>query len=1314
MQGFVKDYSSHLAKLREALSDTVSEAWQTDAETQVINIDMQPVDTDHIAKMIHTDNQQLNKVVLVFSVLCSEMKNLGDLAERKFYGPLTMFGHGQNMNLHHDGKEASGNPNNGEGGGNSNNNKHSTNNNNYNIKSDESMEKSMGAFLPFLQDLSNFINRCYAVARNTVNQIACLYHERQKLYISTFSKVRLEHVFECLGELCRILVTLDSIILDNTYIFDAWNSYKRMIKYVRGDPAKYGIKSQQLRVFESLLLQLDSTILSAGIFEGLLSQTYGELGQSAASRALVSGNKVLAEQFSFTIKSYFRRIKAGIGENVETYSRQNIVDLFCLYALFRRLFRETMKPDSSLYKDLWALQKKVPIVLLFGRASWFVADFLVKHAPLNIKSLKPPGTAIVKTRKQFLEDHDAQFVTRTNELYMQACRWMVRIESEVVTNKANNISAVLNTHSKLLLNGVLLANQIRNLVTINIHLHLVLEMRFRASNIRSLAVCSELLQAIQFTYSRRMGMISQSISHMLGQTSFTLKRIFAPVKKKLEKQTGLNDAKLDVLAAIDLSLSLLNRTPTEDRQTVLAISLCVAQLKNVLSQKHIDEVRYQLWKLKMVSSWQAKVRAHCDCSYLYWITNLVPAFFQDIYTNPEEVHRLQYIISALHDSHRLLRQTPVFTANGRHSSNPKPHTNSNDSSNDGAEGKYTDDDSNSKKKNKKSAKRKNKSKSSDKQALAQARALTTTDQHTQALLYQAYKHEVYDHFRDTLLKPLQRAVETDLRLHIHSVVLKQESLRKQNTVKDLSKFLDLKPLVFFDQVVDLREKVTHYLDQTFYNLTTVALHDWRVYAEMRNLAHEKYKLDMTPIYLPGTSHYSDALDILEIMRNIHIFVARYNYNMNTQIFIERAFNQKHLNCINTQHIAQSIRTHGIGIMNTTVNFTYGFLKRKFFVCSEFLFDDNIKSKLIKDIKYWKAERDALKNVYPYHRAEKFIADLVSLAVSDDGSTHLDSFRNQITEIGNALGYVRMVRSGGMMYCSNAIKFVPNLDEIPAFADTVKDKDLSEDTEQAATILDGILTDLSENFAEGTQYFKVLVETCQTSFQVDKQQHLRNFYAIVPPLTLNFLEKIMTQKEKLHKKGVIRQETCFTDDGFALGLAYLLKLLNQNEAFESLHWFDSVNQYIQLKRKELAEQEAQRKKKAKARSGYGDDDDDVQYSQLTVKRLEAIQKELDMFFYSFTGAQIFFQEAELDREGDKVGEKEGADGGGPDGAPEAPARGSDSDSDTGSDSDSGGGSNSMYNSSDSSGHHAEGVPPPPSMVSIPAAPPMAPALPPIPQ
>jgi WASH complex subunit 7 len=49
-----------------------------------------------------------------------------------------------------------------------------------------------------------------------------------------------------------------------------------------------------------------------------------------------------------------------------------------------------------------------------------------------------------------------------------------------------------------------------------------------------------------------------------------------------------------------------------------------------------------------------------------------------------------------------------------------------------------------------------------------------------------------------------------------------------------------------------------------------------------------------------------------------------------------------------------------------------------------------------------------------------------------------------------------------------------------------------------------------------------------------------------------------------KKG--REEGSFTNDGFAIGVAYILKLLDQNKDFDSLNWFKStVSFYKQVTR-----------------------------------------------------------------------------------------------------------------------------------------------------
>lgn len=132
-----------------------------------------------------------------------------------------------------------------------------------------------------------------------------------------------------------------------------------------------------------------------------------------------------------------------------------------------------------------------------------------------------------------------------------------------------------------------------------------------------------------------------------------------------------------------------------------------------------------------------------------------------------------------------------------------------------------------------------------------------------------------------------------------------------------------------------------------------------------------------------------------------------------------------------------------------------------------------------------------------------------------------------------MGYIRMIRSGGLHCCSNAICFIPDLDDIVNFEELCKEENLSKSCIEAAQTLDQIIQNLIRNFAEGTEYFKLLVDVFSPVFRDKKNIHLRNFYVIVPALTINFVEYSTTCKEKLSKKNKIG--AAFTDDGFAMGI-----------------------------------------------------------------------------------------------------------------------------------------------------------------------------------
>ena len=83
------------------------------------------------------------------------------------------------------------------------------------------------------------------------------------------------------------------------------------------------------------------------------------------------------------------------------------------------------------------------------------------------------------------------------------------------------------------------------------------------------------------------------------------------------------------------------------------------------------------------------------------------------------------------------------------------------------------------------------------------------------------------------------------------------------------------PLRFFNKAIDIKTVVTHYLDTTFYNLTTVALHDWKSYGLMRNLATQKYVASpppelAVPMPMPEPEAVTDPVQLTSPIPTPHV------------------------------------------------------------------------------------------------------------------------------------------------------------------------------------------------------------------------------------------------------------------------------------------------------------------------------------------------------------------------------------------------------------------------------------------------------------
>ena len=155
----------------------------------------------------------------------------------------------------------------------------------------------------------------------------------------------------------------------------------------------------------------------------------------------------------------------------------------------------------------------------------------------------------------------------------------------------------------------------------------------------------------------------------------------------------------------------------------------------------------------------------------------------------------------------------------------------------------------------------------------------------------------------------------------------------------------------------------------------------------------------------------------------------------------------------------SIKTHGIGVMGTVINEFYKFLVKKLNIFNEFLHDELIHNPLMQEQRYYRKNKEKLEHKYPYEKAEQMARNIKTLGTTKGGVSYLDKFRQLITHIGNALGYVRMIRSASLKDNANLIKYIPEFVEKIKFEHVAEELGIRAETMEAVKIFDTCIKNL---------------------------------------------------------------------------------------------------------------------------------------------------------------------------------------------------------------------------------------------------------------
>jgi WASH complex subunit 7 len=285
--------------------------------------------------------------------------------------------------------------------------------------------------------------------------------------------------------------------------------------------------------------------------------------------------------------------------------------------------------------------------------------------------------------------------------------------------------------------------------------------------------------------------------------------------------------------------------------------------------------------------------------------------------------------------------------------------------------------------------------------------------------------------------------------------------------------------------------------------------------------------------------------------------------------------------------------------------------------------------MLKDEKiFWDNNKGTIKYNYPLERAMALRQKILNLD-ENKKNNYISKSIQIITQIGNAVALVRCIRTALMDYNSQNVNLLTSyniddfnnlvqqislqIDSDPVNANTHISPNMLNNTQNSLNDTNKIFCDtinaLKQTGENELNYLEVLVSAFGGNLTPEKLPDIDLFAFLLPPLTITFIDTAINARDNLSKKNKTEENAYFSDDGFMMGVCYILKLFCADKKFESLSWFPSVIQYYNEKKN-------QRKSDKSSASGV---------LTLNERQITSYKEQFELQYFTYTSAAILFSE-----------------------------------------------------------------------------------------
>ena len=621
----VEKYQEMLAIYREKVD--LLFVFPTQRHDEEVSTDQEPITLAYqgdekdrgVCDVMGTESETINKVLAAFSFLIGEARSVRKYVEREILGPLAMYGERPNEVLP-------------------------------DLKEGDKVVM-IGQTLGFFKEVFETVNYCNALAANIVAQLYAVYRKKQPrgkdLYNTVFKAVRLHPIFASLGEVLGAIAMIDSAILSNPTLAEHWDAYKGMVQRIKdqGGWEVYGLSQRQERQLRKCLFLLDQTVISARNFASCLNQR-------PLLPLIEEKSKEIRKQFVEFFLVAIERVKNFTDSLYESDEYFRYLDLVCLYALFCKLFPSDF--DEDLYRYIWALQRKVPLVVISGLTAFYPHTFLETHCPVRPSLARDPKD-LPFYLTTYLTKRDEALPDLADNWYEKFKVWSTHMDSFIMTPYGPgdpNGEKYVEARGRLVLQGVLMGMQVKSFVQMMLALHLDQGVGFQEENIPYLLRCIELLKAIQDLLHQKEAITALSLNAIQRLSLSDISRYFRVFK---EKHYRRKNSQFDFASALQFAQDLLSSPMSPMRLDIVRVLVSLLGVTVVQSEKGkptLEEAMWKSWLLVHLEEFEEKA---FDCSFIYWCKDVIGPFIQHLYSDPCNIHRFKYLFSAFEDASEAIQ-----------------------------------------------------------------------------------------------------------------------------------------------------------------------------------------------------------------------------------------------------------------------------------------------------------------------------------------------------------------------------------------------------------------------------------------------------------------------------------------------------------------------------------------------------------------------------------------------------------------------------------------------------------------------------------